>query len=299
MPTHDSDTTLYIRFFAKCALLIGVPSLIWAVYICSYYPVDTLAAFNRLAISLTLSIGGLIVLLQSAKSGPRQLSQTNGRPFIGSRIDGLLFFGSIPAILISLFFLPSAIQAYRMALLTDQKLVPVSVRINSIDIRQVSKDQFATESFYPIYNEVFYVAYKISDLWVAFGEVTLLEKNGLPIEPAISRAIFTFPKVNRQATGGSNPQSSSSSFIEHHKMDAMMDSEHFEIGKTYPGWLLRDQTADVFFTRPADRRLKDLIIVASLLLMLGVYLISRIIIGIKLQDQHWVELRKILSNQHK
>ncbi len=80
-------------------------------------------------------------------------------------------------------------------------------------------------------------------------------------------------------------------------MDAMMDSEHFEIGKTYPGWLLRDQTADVFFTRPADRRLKDLIIVVSLLLTLCMYLALRIWIGTKLQDQHWIDLRKILSNQ--
>jgi hypothetical protein len=297
MPTHDSDTTLYSRFFARCAVLIGVPSLAWAGYICYFYPVDIRSAIIRLSIGLTLTIGGLIVLLLTASSNPNQVRQKNRYQFIGSRVDGLMLFCSIPAILISLFFLPSVIQAYRMALLTDQKLVPVSVRINSIDIRQVSQDQFATESFYPIYNEVFYVAYKISDLWVAYGEVTLLEKNGLPIEPAIARAIFTFPTINRQAAGGSNPQSASYNFIEHHKMDAMMDSEHFEIGKTYPGWLLRDQTADVFFTRPSDSRLKDLIIVVSLLLTLCLYLALRIWIGTKLQDQHWVELRKIWSNQ--
>ncbi len=186
-----------------------------AGYICYFYPVGIQSAIIRLSIGLALTIGGLIVLLLTASSHPNQVKQKNRHFFIGSRVDGLMLFCSIPAILLPLFFLPSVIQAYRMALLTDQKLVSVSVRINSIDIRQVSQDQFATESFYPIYNEVFYVAHRIRELWIAFGEVTLLEKDGLPIEPVVSRAIFTVPNVTRNVVGGSNPQSAASNFIEH------------------------------------------------------------------------------------
>lgn len=292
-----SDTTLYLRFFARCAVLLGVLSLAKAAYVCYFYPVSTQYAIIRLSLCLAITIAGVVTLWLSDSSGSSKVLHRYRRPFIGSRLDGFLLFGSILAILVPLFFFPFALRSYRMALLTDKKLVPVTVRVNSLDIKSVSQEQFATESFYPVYNEVFYRANKIRELWVAFGEVTLLKKNGLPIEPSISHAIFTFPRITRRQVGGSNPQTTSSLFIDHHKIDAIMDSKRFKVGETYSGWLMQDPTAGVFFTRPSDRRLLELILVTSVLAFLLMYLVWRIRIGMKLQDRHWVELRKILNNQ--
>ncbi len=288
MKTNNSDEQLYARFFAICALILGVPSLAWALYVSCFYPVDPVAAASRIAIGLALTLGGGFVLLRTARSFPRPAWQNHRHSFIGSRVDGLLFLLAFLALLVSLFFLPFTINNYLIARSSDGRFLPVKVRVDSIDIRHVPKNQLPLEKFYPIYKDVYFTPDDYIDLWIAFGTATLIEREGRSVEPIAVDAIFTIPHV--ESYGSSRQRKH---YFEHYKMDAVRDSERFHVGSVVGGWILRDQESVVIFSRQSDLRQNDLFKIISLILVLSLYLVTRIRIGMILQDVHWVELKKI------
>ena len=287
MKNQVSDSNLYLRFFAKCALLLGVPSLVWETYLITFYPMDPTAAFLRFAFCGGLTIGGLLLVFCVPSHSRGESKRHHRNPFLGSRVDGLFFFGSLLMSLPALLFLPFAISNYFNSLSANASFIPVKVRVESIEVRKVRPESIRSESFYPLYQEVYYVPDRIEDLWIATGEVTILEQDSLSIEPMRAHSHFTVPTIERFRKHSRR--------IVHHKMDAVMDGERFQVGQTYSGWMLRDRVSDVFFVRRSDKALKDLLLIASLVAGLGIYLFVRIRIGIQRSDRHWNNLRKIFS----
>lgn len=58
----ESGTMLYINFFARYLLVLGIPSLVWALYVCKYYSVDLHAAMLRLGLTFAMIAVGFTVL---------------------------------------------------------------------------------------------------------------------------------------------------------------------------------------------------------------------------------------------
>lgn len=291
MSSHDSDTTRYLRFFAKGAVLISAPSFLWTSYICYSYPINPLAASLRIAICLVAIVVGAMVLTLTASQVPRQACKKDRKSWIGSRIDGLLFFLLLPALLISVFLLSFGVNNYINALSVNGNYIPVKVHVESIETKHVSEEELPDESFIELFKEVYFIPDHYSDLWIAVGNVTVLERNSESIEPYVSRAIFTVPHFEHY--GGKNGKT----YLEHYKMDAVRDSDRFKVGQAYDGWILRDRASDVFFVRSSDIAHKNLNVLGPLFVALCVYLIARILIGMRLQDKHWVDLKSILTRK--
>ena len=288
--TNDSgasDTELYLKFFARCLIALGVPSFLWAVYICTFYSVDFQAGLTRLAVTFSMVAVGLILLallpgkIYTKKRSKKYKSQSE-HFFIGGRIDGLMLFLSIPAILGMGILLASGVVAYRSSASGDSEFDSVKVKIESMEIKHVPQNRIGEESIL----KEFYLPERYIDLWIACGTVTILELNGSTVEPKACPAIFSYPKIDSVGRRRS--------YICHHKMDAEMDSECFHVGEIRNAWMRRDTPeAGVLITRPSDKRLKDTLILAALFLITCLYLVTRIAIGRKIRDPHWRSLHEI------
>ena len=288
--TNDSgasDTELYLKFFARCLIALGVPSFLWAVYICSFYSVDFQARLTRLAVTFSMVAVGLILLallpgrIYTKKRSKKYKSQSEYF-FIGGRIDGLMLFLSIPAILGMGILLASGVVAYRSSASGDSEFDSVKVKIEFMEIKHVPQNRIGEESIL----KEFYLPERYIDLWIACGTVTILELNGSTVEPKTSPAIFSYPNIHSAGRRRS--------YICHYKMDAEMDSECFHVGEIRNAWVRRDTPeAGVLITRPSDKRLKDTLILSALFLITCLYLVTRIAIGRKIRDPHWRSFHEI------
>jgi hypothetical protein len=286
----ESDTELYLKFFARCLIAIGVPSFLWAVYICSFYSVNFQAGLTRLAVTFSMVAVGLTLLallpgkIYTKKRSKKYKSQSEYF-FIGGRIDGLMLFLSIPAILGLGFMLTSVAFAYGDAASLNSEFDSVKVRIESMEIKHVPQEKINEEVIFKGHN----FPERYIDLWITCGSVTILELNGLTVEPKTSPALFSYPKIH--STGRKR---SYKTYICHHKMDAEMDSECFHVGEIRNAWMRRNTPeAGVLITRPSDKRLKDTLILAALFLITCLYLVTRIAIGRKIRDPHWRSFHEI------
>lgn len=286
----ESDMELYLKFFARCLIALGLPSFLWAVYICSFYSVDFQAGLTRLAVTFSMVAVGLTLLallpgkIYTKKRSKKYKSQSEYF-FIGGRIDGLMLFLSIPAILGMGVVLPSFIVAYRDSASFNSEFDSVRVKIESVEIKHVPQEKISEEVLLKGNN----FPERYIDLWIACGIVTVFELNGLIVEPKTSPALFSYPKIH--STGRKR---SYTTYICHHKMDAEMDSECFHVGEIRNAWMRRDTPeAGVLITRPSDRRLKDTLILAALFLITCLYLVTRIAIGRKIRDPHWRSFHEI------
>lgn len=286
----ESDTELYLKFFARCLIVLGAPSFLWTVYICTFYSVDMQAGLTRLAVTFSMVAVGLILLallpggIYSNKKSKKYKSQSEYF-FIGGRIDGLMLFLSIPAILGMGILLASGIVAYRNSASGNSEFDSVRVKIESMEIKHVPQDRVGEVRIL----KEFYLPERYIDLWIACGTVTILELSGSTVEPKACPAIFSYPKIH--STGS---KSSYRDYICHHKMDAEMDSESFHVGEIRNAWMRRAAPdAGVLFTRPSDKVLREILILAALLLITCLYLVTRIAIGRKIRDPHWRSLTEI------
>lgn len=286
----ESDTELYLKFFARCLIALGVPSFLWAVYICAYHSVDFHSALTRIGVTFSMVAVGLILLAllpgnPYTKKRSKKYKSQSEYFFLGSRIDGLMLFLSIPAMLGLGFMLTSVALAYRNAASGDTEFDSAKVKIESMEIKHVPEERVGEERIL----KEFYLPERYIDLWIACGTVTILELNGSTVEPKAYPAIFSYPKVH--STGR---KKSYKAYICHHKMDAEMDSEHFHVGEICNAWMRRDTPeAGVIFMRPSDKRLNETIILAALFLITCLYLVTRIAIGRKIRDPHWVSFHTI------
>ena len=280
----ESDAVLYIKFFARCLLVLGIPSLIWAMYVSKYYSVNLHAAMLRLGLTFAMVAVGFSVLALLKTRNRVDLEANKDKShstyrFLGGRIDGLLFFGSIPAILGLLFMLPWHISAYLNSAAGNSRFDSVKVQIDFMEIKHVPEEKVDQEEIL----KFFLLPSRYIDLWLACGKATLLEINGSAIEQQTCRVTFSIPKTYSTGT-----RKSYRTYICHHKMDAEMDSESYHVGKIYSGWMLRENPeAGVIFSRPSDKVGRELVILTTLLLSACLYLYMRIVIGRRTQDSHW------------
>ncbi len=273
----DSDSTLYVRFFASCSLVLGLASSAWTVYFCIWYPVDLQRALQRLAIMMALAIGGATLLLLY----PRRHRHTHS---ITMRIDGLMLFLSIPALMLFVFVSVFYSFSFESMTIDRVRFASVLARVDSMELRHIDAESVKADASW---QEIFFLPEKYIDLWVACGQVTIQEMDGKAIEPLVGQGMFTLPKV--KFAGRRRPR-----YIEHYKTHAVMDSEHYAVGKTYPGWVLRDTQSVVYFMLPEIRRFREFLTLVSLTLIVSLYLVIRIAIGIKLQDQNWRAFKSIV-----
>jgi hypothetical protein len=278
--TH-SDSTLYIRFFAAIAVVLGGLSSAWNGYIALRYPVDIDVIMWRLGFTVPLFLGGLLTRLLLPIERSRLRTGWRER-FQVAKVDAVMRFWLLLAIIFNVIMLPTAVSSYFDSSSNNSSFIPVQVRVESIELRHIPDD--AVDKVI-LLKEVFHVPDLYIDLWVACGEVTILEKDGKTIDPVRSRALFTVPKREKVRTPNTpkrNATFAGSSYkyhIQHYKMDAVIDSERFEVGKQYPGWVLRNGTGDVFFSLPSDRLLRAIGIFVTFLLIPALYLLARFFWG--------------------
>jgi hypothetical protein len=267
---QESDRVLTIRFFACCAIVLGGLSSAWSLYLCLRYPVDPKAALSHLGPRAAILVGGLVALLLLPKQRTQSFAHRRHR-FSTVQFDKLVRYCLLFATIINVITLPTVIGSYHNTVSANASFMPVKVRVNTIQVRYVPAETVEDEV---LLKRVFYSPELYLDLWVASGDVTIVERDGKSIEPVKSQALFTVPNVYSTGT-----RSSYRAYIQHHKMDAMMDSERYRVGELYSGWVLRDGTGPVFFERPSDKLFFQLCIIASLVLIPCLYFLMRVAFG--------------------
>ena len=275
---RDSDSTLIVRFFAKIAIVIGLPSSVWTIYLLIWYPINVQTAQLRIAVMLTLAVGGLLLHVLYPRRQPHPDSTL-------SRIDGIMLFLSIPALVVLLFVLAFSGLLFQFPTVDSAKFATVTARIDSMELQHIDAEAVKANTQW---REVFYLPEGYIDLWVARGQVTTYEVEGKATEPMVGQGMFTLPKWKSVRR--------SPNYIEHYKMDATMDSERFVVGNSYPGWVLRENQSEVYFFLPAHKHMREALTLFALAGAISLYLIVRIPLGIKFQDRHWRDLRDILTN---
>lgn len=286
----ESAAVVATKFFASCLLGFGVLSFVWAQYTCAFYSIAVNAAMYRICGTLAIvAVGSIALALLPMKkvvqSGSNILISNSSYRFIIGRIDGIMMFLSIPAIVGLLILLPTAINSLLNTVPSNLKFDPVKVQIDSMEIKHVPEEKVGEEHILKVY----YLPGNYIDLWLACGKGTLLEVKGAAIEPQACNVTFSVPKTDSSGTRRSYRK-----YISHHKSDAKRDSECYRVGKVYSGWILRETPeAGVVFIRPADKLSKEVLLLVALLVSVCMYLGLRMVIGRKIQDPHWTALVEI------
>lgn len=274
---RDSDSTLIIRFFAKIVFVIGLPSSVWTIYLLIWYPINVQTALLKIAVMLTLAVGGLLLLVLYPERQPHPDSTLR-------RIDGIMLFLSIPALVLLLIVLAFSGLLFQFPSVDSAKFATVTARIDSMELQHIDAEAVKANTQW---REIFYLPEDYIDLWVARGQVTIYEVEGKATEPMVRPGMFTLPKWK---SGGRHKPN----YIEHYKMDATMDSERYVVGNSHQGWVLRDNQSEVYFYLPAHKHMREALTLFALAGAISLYLIVRIPVGIKYQDRHWRDLRDIL-----
>ncbi len=182
---RDSDSTLIIRFFAKIAIVIGLPSSVWTIYLLIWYPINVQTAQLRIAVMLTLAVGGLLLHVLYPRRQPHPDSTL-------SRIDGIMLFLSLPALAVLLLLLAFSGLLFEFPAVDSAKFATVIARVDSIELQYIDAEAVKANTQW---REVFYLPELYSDLWVARGQVTIYEVEGKPTEPVVRQGMFTLPQT--------------------------------------------------------------------------------------------------------